>query len=117
MDLFDQYPLVCANPFLVRLFNGKLFKNDIVRSIHSFRLFLERLFKSSTTQRRSRHCSMDTVSEFHAEVPQATASEGLFQGSYVAASSGFEPATLRTKGDESTNGPPRPTCVLLCVDL
>ena len=23
---------------------------------------------------------------------------------------GFEPMTLWTKGDESTNGPPRPTC-------
>ena len=31
-----------------------------------------------TTQRRSRH-SMDTVPEFHAEVPQATASERLAQ--------------------------------------
>src|SRR6218665_1132144 len=31
------------------------------------------------TQRRSRH-NMDTVSEFHAEAPQATASEGLAQG-------------------------------------
>ena len=44
--------------------------------IHSFRLFLQHLFKSTTTQRRSRHCT-DTVSEFHAEAPQATASEGL----------------------------------------
>ena len=64
-------------------------------------------FKSTTTQRRSRH-STDTVSEFHAEAPQATAREGLAQGHYVAARAGFEPATLRTKGDESTNEPPRP---------
>ena len=41
-----------------------------------FRLFLWHLFKSTTTQRRSRR-SMDTVSEFHAEAPQATVSEGL----------------------------------------
>jgi len=27
---------------------------------------------------------MDTVSEFHAKAPQATASEGLAQGPYVA---------------------------------
>src|SRR6218665_3207950 len=40
--------------------------------------------KSTTTQRRCRH-STDTVSEFHAEAPQATASEGLAQGPYVAA--------------------------------
>ena len=49
-----------------------------------------------------------TLSEFHAEVPQAIASEGLAQGPCVAARVGFEPATLRMKGDESTNEPPRP---------
>ena len=48
---------------------------------------------------------MDTVSGFHAKAPQATASEGLAQGPYVARA-GFEPKTLRTKGDESTNEPP-----------
>ena len=47
--------------------------------------------------------------EFHAEAPQATASERLAQGPYVAARAGFEPTTLRTKGDESTNEPPGPT--------
>jgi len=46
---------------------------------------------------------MDTVSEIHAEVPQATASEGLVQVPYVAARVGFEAATFRTKGTESTN--------------
>ena len=51
---------------------------------------------------------MDTVSEFHAEVPQATASEGLAQGPYVAAREGFKPTILQTKGDESTNELPRP---------
>ena len=49
---------------------------------------------------------MDTVSEFPVKVPQATASGGLAQGLYVAARAGFEPTTLRTKGDESTNEPP-----------
>ena len=53
---------------------------------------------SSTTQRRSRHRT-DAESEFHAEAPQATASGGLAQSPYVAARAGFEPATLRTKGD------------------
>src|SRR6218665_1951113 len=57
-----------------------------------------------TTVTRSRH-STYTLSEFHAEAPQATASEELV----VAAAEGFEPATLRTKGAESTNEPPRPT--------
>ena len=37
---------------------------------------------------------------------QATASEGLAQGPYVAARPGFEPETLRTKGAESTKEPP-----------
>jgi len=58
-------------------------------------------------QRRSRH-SKDTVSEFHTEAPQVTASEGLALGPYVA---GFKPATLRTKGTECTNEPPYPTCM------
>jgi len=43
------------------------------------------------------------VSEFHAEAPHATASEGLAQGPYVAARAKLEPMTLGTKGKESTN--------------
>ena len=41
-----------------------------------------------TTQKRSRH-NMDAVPDSHAKAPQATASEGLAQGSYVAARAGF----------------------------
>ena len=37
------------------------------------------------------------------------------QGPYVAARVGFEPATLQTKGDESTYEPPRPTCIYTVV--
>ena len=44
-----------------------------------------------------------------AVVMQNTVGEELAQGPYVAATEGFEPVTLRTKGDESTNEPPRPT--------
>ena len=51
------------------------------------------------------------LSEFHAEVPQAIASEGLAQGPYMVARAGFEPTTLRTKGNESTNEPPYPKYV------
>ena len=40
-----------------------------------------------------------TVSEFHTEVPQATAREGLAQGPYVVARAGFK----------STNESPHPT--------
>ena len=75
--------------------------------IHSFRLFLQRIFKSSTTQRRSRH-STDTVPEFHAEAPQANVSERLASGPYVAVRAGVEPMTFRTKGVDSTNTPPSP---------
>ena len=59
---------------------------------------------------------MNTVSEFHAEAPQAIVSEGLAQGQCkasvkdVAASTGFELTTLRTNGVDSTMymyGPPR----------
>src|SRR6218665_863801 len=52
---------------------------------------------------------MDAVSEFHTKAPQATVNEGLAHGSYLAARQGFEPATFRTKGVESTDKPPRPT--------
>ena len=51
------------------------------------------------------------MSEFHAEAPRATASERLAQGPYVAAKARFEPTTFRTKSDESTNEPPRPTII------
>src|SRR6218665_968156 len=57
----------------------------------------------TTTQRRSRH-STDIVSEFQAGERQVTVSEGLAQGPYLAARTGFEPP----KGDESTNELPRP---------
>jgi len=44
---------------------------------------------------------------FHAEAPQATASEGLAQSPYVAA------MTLRMIGVESTNEPPRPDKIII----
>jgi len=59
---------------------------------------------NTTTQRRSRH-STDNVSKVHAGVPQATASEGLVQGPYVAARVRFEPTTFLTKGVESATTP------------
>ena len=92
-----------------RISNEKILQKT--HEVYLLRLFLQRLFKYTTTQKRSRH-STDTVSEFYAEAPQATASEGLAQGPYVAARVGFEPATLRTKGVKSTN---TPLCPKLCV--
>jgi|SRR6218665_367020 len=43
---------------------------------------------------------------FHAEVPEAIASEGLALGPYVAARARVEPMTLRTIGISSTNDDP-----------
>ena len=51
---------------------------------------------------------LDTVSVFHAEAPQATVSEGLAQGPYVAPRAGFEPTTLWSTAMDSTNEPPLP---------
>ena len=57
---------------------------------------------SNTTQSRFR-LNTDIVSEFHAEAPHATASEGLVQCSHEAARAGFEPTTLRySKGRKAT---------------
>ena len=44
---------------------------------------------------------------------QATLSEGLAQGPYIAARAGFEPVTLRTYGTELTIEPPRPPYISL----
>src|SRR6218665_2708030 len=70
----------------------------------------------SEAQRHFRH-STDTVSEFRAEAPQATVSEGLAQGPYVAASAGLEPMTLQTKCDKSTNEPPCPAVIMLEIKI
>jgi len=68
--------------------------------IHLFRLYLWRLFKSTSTLRRSRH-SLGAVSEFHAEAPQATASKELAQDPYMymyeVARVGFKSATFGRK--------------------
>src|SRR6218665_1502770 len=45
----------------------------------------------------------------HPGVLQATVSEGLAQGPYLAAGEGFEPETHWTQGTELTTEPPHPT--------
>ena len=55
------------------------------------------------------------MSEFHAEVLQATASEGLAHGPYVVARLGHEPVSLRTQGAEHTTEPPHPHFYLLLL--
>ena len=59
--------------------------------------------------------STDTVSEFHAKIPQAIVSWVLVQGPYLAVRVGVEPATLGRKGDESTNEPPHPILHWFCI--
>src|SRR6218665_3945139 len=83
--------------------------------MHSFSLFLQRLFKSTTTKRRSRHIT-DTVPEFHAEAPHATVSEGVAQAPFVAARAGVEPMTLLMKGIDSTKAPSRPMLLITCIN-
>src|SRR6218665_1001016 len=76
--------------------------------MHSFRTFLWRPFKSSTTQRCSRlqHGYCIGVSRRSA---QATVGKGLAQGPYMAAREGLEPTPLRLKAIDSTKAPLSPT--------
>ena len=64
----------------------------LYQQMHSYHI--HSIFNSTTTQRRSRH-STDTMSEFHAKSTQATASERLPQGSFVAAGASFKLMTNR----------------------
>ena len=62
-------------------------------------------------------CNIDAVLELtRRSAIQATMSEGLAQGDYVAARVGFEPATHRTQSTERTTKPPRPTSVSISLD-
>ena len=84
-----------AIPLLISIAqNANVFHQDSTLRHHSLIQVPLQVFRSTTTQRDSRHRTY-TVSEFHAEAQQATASEGLAQGPYVAARAGFEPMTLR----------------------
>src|SRR6218665_3692518 len=99
---------------LVNLFSGDTKNNPLpwegFKSITCWLTFHHAGNKStSPLPLRGAPDSTYTVSKFHAEVPQATASEQLAQGPYMAVRAGFKPATLRTKGDESINEPPCPT--------
>ena len=108
----SKHSLHVQNNFLtfgsVQLFNEYPQENDLL-FIHSFiRPFLQRPFKSSTTQRCSRlqHGYCIGVSRRSAK---ATVGKGLAQGPYMAARAGIEPTTLRLKAIDSTKAPPCPT--------
>ena len=62
-------------------------------------------FSAWATQKLSRQQQLTLCRSLHAEALQAIASEGFGQGPYVATRAGFEPATLRLKGIDSTNTP------------
>ena len=70
------------------------------------------LLTALALQKRSRPQQLTLCRSLHAEMLQATVSEGLAKSSYVAARAGFEPSTLQSKGIDSTNAPPRPTCII-----
>src|SRR6218665_2212450 len=72
-----------------------LFINSFIQAFSLAPLQVRYYSKALQTQHRY------YVSEFHAEAPQATVSEGLTKGPYGAARGGFEPTTLRMKGVES----------------
>src|SRR6218665_1323033 len=65
-------------------------------------VFYYRLQYNFSFLKRSRPQQLTLCQSLHAEELQATASEGLAQGPYVATIVGFEPTTLRSKGINST---------------
>src|SRR6218665_735690 len=82
---------------------------------HSFRPFLQHLFKSTTTQKCSRH-STDTVPEFHAEAPHATAKEELAQGPYLGGKNKtrtHDPSVKRYRLYKCTTKPHNIGCTLV----
>src|SRR6218665_919816 len=93
--------------------NSKPFLFRVVSFIHSFIQAIS-IVPFQVHLRRPRH-NTDTAPEFHAEVPQATMSEGLAQGPYLVARVGVETMNLRTKGVDSTNVPPTPHNYLMYI--
>ena len=94
----------------------RLWKLDILKRHFSTSIVLYlsisiALLTAWVFQKRSRPQQLTLCRSLHAEALQATASEGLAQGPYVASRAGFEHTTLRFKGIDSTNVPPRPTWV------
>jgi len=87
--------------FQLLFFWATLMVNHLSLLVHYsnvFRSFIHLGYFYSTSSsplllRGAPEYSTDTVSEFHAEVFQATASEGLGQAPYVAARVGFEKLT------------------------
>ena len=73
-------------------------------SVHSFRIILLRLFKSTNTQRRSlkqhRHRVVVNTPKRYMQLRVGLKDK--------AARVGFEPATYRTQGTEPTTEPPHP---------
>src|SRR6218665_1695933 len=86
----------------------------LMTDVHSFidsLIHSGHFYSSSSSLLRQ---STGTVPESHAEAPQAIANERGAQDPYVAARAEFELTTLRSKGLDSTNAPPRPTTLLHC---
>src|SRR6218665_3029394 len=82
-----------------------VFRSFIHSFIHSFGIFLLRLFKSTTAQRRS-HCSIDTCVGVNKPPCYRQLRVKDLLRSLRDARVGFESATFRTQSTEPTTEPP-----------
>src|SRR6218665_2607119 len=101
MGIFGRFRVHCRNLFLYF-------------SVHSFIHSLGYFYSASSSPLllrgapdTARILCLSFTPKHHR---QSSASEGLAQGPYLVTRAGFKPTTLWTKGDESTNEPPCPTC-------
>jgi len=86
-------------------------KHEVKVYIHSF-IHSEYLYSASSSPlllRGASDTSRILCRIFTPKRQRETSSEGLAQGVYYAVRAGFEPATFRTKCNESINEPPCPT--------
>src|SRR6218665_1368488 len=105
--MYTKYKII---PFCPCHFVRTILSNTILSVYHFVHTILSvpfcpLPFCPVTLRGASYHC-IDTVSVLQPETLQATMSERLTQGPYMAARMGFEPATLRTQGTKLTTQPP-----------
>ena len=95
------------------------FDHGCANNNHSFYIHSGYFYSASSSPlllRGAPDYSIDTLLELTREALQATVSEGLAQGPYVAARVRFKPATLRTQGEPTTE-PPRPTKYIVLTHM
>jgi len=113
--------IICGWALSSRLLLAANIKSLLVTVLHSF-IHSGHFYSASSSplllsQRRSRLCSIDTVSKLTRRgAIQASVSEGLAQGPYVAAGVRFDPETLRTEGTELTRATTPHASCRVCMD-